>query len=122
MAVANEVDADIGSVRPVGGWAQVDHGRVAVGLKLGQPGDAPAQPLHLIADPVGDGLLAVQLDVLVGVRVFQGRPAGCPQLTRAAASASTWAAAGGGSPSPRLLSYDIRWSIFVDGYSQQEPL
>jgi hypothetical protein len=77
-----QVDGHDGPVRPVSGRAQVDRRRVAAPVKLPQPARALPQPVHLVRQAVGEVIAAVQVSVLIAVRVFGGRPARCPQLTQ----------------------------------------
>lgn len=55
--------------------AQVDHRRVLAELELRQPTGAVAQPLDLIAQPLGDQLAAGQLPIATIVGVLRCRPA-----------------------------------------------
>ena len=54
-AYPRKVDGYVGGVWPVAGWAQVDRGRVATSVELGEPVRAASQPPHFIGEPVGDG-------------------------------------------------------------------
>ncbi len=83
-------------MRPLGAVAlraQVDRRREPLGVQVGQPPGALAQPADLIEQAVAGQVAAVQLDVVIPVGVFRGRPARRPQSPRAASSSSRSAAA-----------------------------
>ena len=72
-------------VRPLGAvalWAQVDRRREPLGVQVGQPPGALAQPADLIEQAVADQVAAVQLGVVIPVGVFRGRRARRPQSSQ----------------------------------------
>ena len=72
-------------VRPLGvvaHRAQIDRRREPLGVQVGQPPGAPAQPADLIEQAVADQVALVQLGVVIPVGVFWGRPARRPQSSQ----------------------------------------
>jgi hypothetical protein len=72
-------------VRPLGAiaiWAQVDRRREPLGVQVGQPPGALAQPAGLIEQAVADQVAAVQPGVVIPVGVFRGRPVSRPQFSQ----------------------------------------
>jgi hypothetical protein len=72
---ATDVDDDVAAVGVICFGPEVDHRRVLAELKLRQPTGAVAQPLELIAQPLGDQLAAGQLLIPTVVAVLRCRPA-----------------------------------------------
>jgi hypothetical protein len=72
-------------VRPVGMiafGAQVDHWGELLGVQVGQPAGALAEPAHLIEQAVADQVAPVQFGILIPAGVFRCGPARGPQLPR----------------------------------------
>ena len=72
---AIEIDHNIAAVGMIGVRAQVDHRRVLADFELLKPAGAVAQPLDLIAQPIGDHLAAGEFLIATALRVLQRRPA-----------------------------------------------
>ena len=72
---ATDVNDDVATLGVICFGAQVDHRRVLADLKLGQPGCAAAQPLDLIAQPLGDQLAPGRLVIATALGVLRCRPA-----------------------------------------------
>ena len=99
---AIEVDHDVAAVGMIGVRAQVDHRRVLAELELLKPAGAVAQPLDVIAQPLGDQLAAG--------RSSSRLPSGPPAPASRTASAARPGAASRPSRSASRTSRGPAWA------------